>query len=124
LNQTQRQSLETIDRNARALLKHVNDLLDISKMEAGKMTLAYTEVDLAQLVRLAAAYFESFAVERRINFSLDVPAALRAEGDAEKLQRVLINLLSNAFKFTPDGGEIRCALREGGDRAGDHRSAR
>jgi len=112
LNHTQRQSLETIDRNARALLKHVNDLLDISKMEAGKMKLVYTEIDLAQLVRLAAAYFESFAAERRINFSLDVPAALRAEGDAEKLQRVLINLFSNAFKFTPDGGEIRCALRE------------
>ncbi|MGI9105235.1 MAG: ATP-binding protein [Pyrinomonadaceae bacterium] len=111
LNDSQRQSLETIDRNARALLKHVNDLLDISKIEAGKMNLAYAETDLAQLLRLASAYFESFAMERSINFSIDAPAMLSAEVDAEKLQRVLVNLLSNAFKFTPDGGEIRCTLR-------------
>ncbi|HEX8456258.1 MAG TPA: ATP-binding protein [Pyrinomonadaceae bacterium] len=109
-DEAERRNLETIERNARALLKHVNDLLDISKLEAGKMNVSYAETDLAQLVRLAAAYFESFAIERGIEFRVDAPEQLHAEADAEKMQRVLVNLLSNAFKFTPDGGRICCTL--------------
>ncbi|HEV2799613.1 MAG TPA: ATP-binding protein [Pyrinomonadaceae bacterium] len=117
LGDEERRNLETIERNARSLLKHVNDLLDISKLEAGKMRVSYTETDLAQLLRLAAAYFESFAIERGIEFSVDAPERLPAEADAEKMQRVLVNLLSNAFKFTPDGGRIRCTLADKGGRA-------
>ncbi|MDQ3908020.1 MAG: HAMP domain-containing histidine kinase, partial [Acidobacteriota bacterium] len=112
-----RQSAEMIERNARALLKHVNDLLDISKLEAGKMIASYSETDLAELLRLTSAHFQSFASERGIDFKVDAPGSLRAEADAEKLQRVIINLLSNAFKFTPDGGRVSCTLRGGDDHA-------
>ncbi|WP_202924919.1 ATP-binding protein [Myxacorys almedinensis] len=110
LSQEQRYNLELVDRNARLLLKQVNDLLDISKLEAGKMTLNYTQVDLAQLVRLTAANFDGLAQEKQIAFAIEAPESLPAQVDAAKVQRILLNLISNAFKFTPNGGTIRCRL--------------
>ena len=112
-----RHDVEVIDRNARTLLKHVNDLLDIAKVDAGQMRLNYAEVDLAWLVRLAAAHFESVADERRIALSVETAPSVPAQADPEKLQRVFLNLLSNAFKFVSDGGRVRCVLRVEGDRA-------
>ncbi|HEY9284750.1 MAG TPA: HAMP domain-containing sensor histidine kinase, partial [Pyrinomonadaceae bacterium] len=107
-----RRELETVERNARVLVKHVDDLLDISKLEAGKMTVAYAETDLAELVRLTSGYFHSVAADRRIDYAVEAPPSLVAAADPEKLQRVLVNLISNAIKFTPDGGRVRCALAE------------
>jgi signal transduction histidine kinase len=105
--------LEVVERNALTMLRHVNDLLDLSKMEAGGLELNYQDLDLAQLARFVASHFENLAAEHHIHFELDVPAILSAQADGEKLQRVLLNLLSNAFKFTPDGGTIRLALTSG-----------
>ena len=105
-----RRNVEVIARNARTLVKHVNDLLDVTKLEAGKMTLEPVRVDVAHLVRVVASHFEALAAERSIDYGIDVPPALVAAADVEKLQRVLFNLLSNAFKFTPPGGSVRCAL--------------
>jgi signal transduction histidine kinase len=102
--------LQGVVRNARLLLKHVNDLLDVSKLEAGKTSLAYAELDLAQLVHRVAAHFDSLSSERRTGYTLALPDHLTAHADPDKLQRVLVNLLSNAFKFTPPGGQVRCAL--------------
>src|SRR4028119_93854 len=110
LNEKQRHDLEVVDRNARLLLKQVNDLLDVSKLEAGKMEINYTGIDLAQLVRLTAANFDGVAQERQISFTVETPESLLAQVDAHKVQRVLLNLLSNAFKFTPEDGSISCVL--------------
>lgn len=110
LDAGQRGWLETIARNARTLLRHVNDLLDVAKLEAGKMAVHCDDVDLGHLTRLTAAYFESLAEERGIGFEVDAPASLRVRTDVEKVQRVLVNLLANAFKFTPDAGRIRMRL--------------
>jgi signal transduction histidine kinase len=112
LNRNQRHSLEVIDRNARSLLSQVNDWLDLSRLEFGKMDVNYQDGDLTQLVRLTTAHFETLAEDRQINFVVETPPSLFAQVDPEKLQRVFLNLLSNAFKFTPDGGEIRCQLQE------------
>lgn len=109
--------LGVITRNARTLLGHVNDLLDVSKLEAGAMKVDYVELDLASLARFVAGHFESFSVERGTSLRLDVPASLAAQLDGAKVQRVLINLLSNAFKFTPTGGQVRLTLRERDGRA-------
>ncbi len=107
---SQMRNLETIRTNARTLLKNVNDLLDVSKLEAGKVGMSYTEADLAEIVRATAAHFGALAEERTIAYSVDAPESLPAQIDPEKVQRVLLNLLSNAFKFTPAGGSIRCTL--------------
>lgn len=112
-----RRDLEVIARNARTLLKHVNDLLDVSKLEAGKMEVTYRREDLARLLRVTASQFESLATDRHISLGVDAPSALPAQVDAEKIQRVVLNLLSNAFKFVPDGGWVSCTLRSEGEAA-------
>jgi signal transduction histidine kinase len=110
LNPKHRHDLEIVDRNARLLLKQVNDLLDVSKLEAGRMVLNYEQADLAQLIRLTAANFDGLAQEKNITFTIDGPESLPAQVDAAKVQRILLNLISNAFKFTPNGGTVRCTL--------------
>ncbi len=109
--------LRIVRRNALLLQRHVNDLLDIAKLEAGRMQLACARTDLARLARVAASYFHAVADERHIQLSVDTPDELIAEVDAGKLERMLVNLLSNAFKFTPDGGTIRLSLASGNDGA-------
>ncbi len=110
LNEEQRGRIQGIERNARLLLKHVNDLLMVSKLKAGKMFLQYSEFDFCRLVRVTAGYFETLASDRHIRYELETPESLFVQGDPEKIEHVLLNLLANAFKFTPDGGIIRIAL--------------
>ncbi len=110
MRESERQEIGNVRRNALILLKHVNDLLDISKLEAGKMEVAYSRVDLARMLRVAAGYFDSLAQGRLVEFSVDAPQSLVADVDAEKIERVLINLISNAVKFSPDGGTVRCTV--------------
>ncbi len=105
------ESARVIARNARMLLKHVNDLLDISKFEAGKLKIELQDTDIASLVRWTASHFEALAKERKITFLMDVPHEIVCAIDPEKFQRVLMNLLSNAFKFVPDGGKVRTKLQ-------------
>ena len=107
----QRHGLEVILRNARVLLGHVNDLLETSKIEAAKLELDYSELDLGHLVRLVANNFETLALDRAVTFSVRAPdRALPAQVDPIRMQQVLLNLLSNAFKFTPPDGTIRLEL--------------
>ena len=65
--------LELMRHNARTLLRHVNDLLDVSKLEAGKMSPSYVSADLSRLVRHTAAHFEALAAERLSAFTVEVP---------------------------------------------------
>jgi signal transduction histidine kinase len=98
LTEEQHRDLDVVMRNARSLLKTVNDLLDVSKLEAGKLTPGYARVDLAQIVRLTCTLFESIARERGVDYSVVVPDALVAEVDPEMIRRVLVNLLSNRWR--------------------------
>lgn len=115
LPEAQRSDLLVVERNATILLKHVNDLLDIAKLDASKMELHLARTDLATLVRRMASHFEFPGAERSITLHVQTPPELPAAIDQEKIDRVLLNLLSNAFKFTPDGGIVACtlALRDG-----------
>jgi PAS domain S-box-containing protein len=117
LEEEARNDLLVVQRNARLLKRHVNDLLDIAKLEAGRMRMHHARTDLATLTRLASSYFEPLAADRNIRFTVDTPAALPAQVDGEKVERMLINLLSNAFKFTPDGGVVGLSLKERSGRA-------
>lgn len=109
--------LEMIVRNARVLLSHVNDLLDTAQLEAGAMRPEYAHVDVADLVRLSAAFFETIALDRGVEFRVETAdQPVWADLDPEHVQRILVNLLSNAFKFTPTGGSVRCSMRGSDDR--------
>ena len=110
LTYEQRRGLAVVQRNARLLLAHVSDLLDLAGLEAGKVAIAYAEADLGGLVRQVADHFTSFAHQRHFAFSVEAPETLRAQVDRPKLERVLMNLLGNAFKFTPPEGRVRCRL--------------
>lgn len=110
-----RRGLEVIQRNARLLLRHVNNLLDLAKLEAGRLDLRYTEVDLARLVRFVGFAFESLAEEKEIRYTVHVPQSARAQVDLEKVQRILLNLLSNAIKFTPRSGIVSLTLHMSDD---------
>ncbi|MBD9357210.1 ATP-binding protein [Methylomonas albis] len=112
LSAAERGEDELILRNARLLYRQVSDLLDVAKLEAGHMAVDYAYIDLGELTRAVASQFDSLAKEKNISYCLDVPVPIRGEADGEKIQRVLLNLLANAFKFTPDGGNIRVTLRE------------
>jgi signal transduction histidine kinase len=110
----QRRDLELVMRNARALLKNVNDLLDMSKLEAGRLEPQFARADLAEIVRGTCSLFEGVARERNVAFLTSIPFELPAEVDADMTQRVLLNLLSNAFKFGSGGGSIMCAVESSG----------
>lgn len=117
LTAEEQRELEVVERNAGMLLQQVNNLLDLAKLEARRMKPEYARVDLAERTRLVASYFETLAAERGITYEVQTPENLIAEVDPDKMQRIFLNLLSNAFKFTPEGGRIRCILRSRDEKA-------
>jgi signal transduction histidine kinase len=113
IDQPQRHCLEVIRSNARTLLAHVDDLLEVAQLECHQLSPRYQAIDLAALIRRVGSQFELRATDRSIDFTIDTPERLTAEADPGQLARVVMNLLSNAFKFTPDHGRIRCAVSNG-----------
>ena len=109
---TTRNKSALIRRNARRLLRLINQLLDLSKLEAGAMQLIPERGDLAALARQLAATFASMAEARGVAFRTSGPAQLPFVFDAPKLDVVLTNLLSNALRFTPAGGTVELVWRE------------
>lgn len=110
LTDEQRMFLQMILRNSAILLRHVNDILDVSKLEAGKMDVTYSQCNLSELVRLTASNFESIMQAKQIKYTVEAPGEISAEVDEEKVQRILMNLLSNAYKFVPESGSVSCKL--------------
>lgn len=110
LTNDQKNQLAAIERHSKTLLKHVNDLLDIAKLEAGGMAVRYARFDVAHWLRRVASQFEFIAQQRSVTYRVTAPDTLVVQADVEMLERILVNLLSNAFKFTPEGGEVDVAL--------------
>jgi PAS domain S-box-containing protein len=102
--------LTTIKRNAQSLLQQANDLLDLARIDAQKMPLAYVCANVTALLRDVAGEFAAAAEERSILLVVEGLDELYADVDRGKFTRVLVNLLSNAFKFTPVGGRISCSI--------------
>lgn len=105
LDDEQRRCVEMLRTSARALTTILDDVLDLSKIESGRLALHREPFDLCACVRQAGALFASVAQDKGLRFELSVPDGLpRAVlGDASRLRQVLLNLLSNAVKFTPSG---------------------
>jgi signal transduction histidine kinase/ligand-binding sensor domain-containing protein/DNA-binding response OmpR family regulator len=100
-----------MQRQAQRLLQLINQLLDISKLEAGRVRLEAVELDLVKYLRAITYSFISLAESRQISLSFfSSQESLRAYFDKDKLEKMISNLLSNAFKFTPEGGEINVQL--------------
>ncbi|HLG13047.1 MAG TPA: response regulator [Blastocatellia bacterium] len=116
LSDRHRRSLERVSRNARDLLELINNVLDLSKIEAGRMDVFSEPVDVGDLVERALAVVEPLKDGRAITLETDVEAGLPAmRTDRTKLQQILINLLSNAIKFTTQG-QVKVAAARAGDR--------
>ena len=99
--------LESIHRNGRHLLRLINSVLDVSRIDAERMELELTETDLIKAIRGAAADTESLRLAKQQTCRLELPdQPLHALADAVRVQQILFNLLSNAAKFTPEGGEV------------------
>jgi signal transduction histidine kinase len=122
LNNLQEEYLRDVLASSKHLLSLINDALDLSKVEAGKLELECSEVNLRILLERTLMMIKEKALKQRIRVSLEVdgiPQTIRA--DERKLKQILYNLLSNAAKFTPEGGEIRvqaAPVEEGSQRMG------
>jgi signal transduction histidine kinase/HPt (histidine-containing phosphotransfer) domain-containing protein len=120
LDAEQRRYVETARESAEHLLAIINDILDLSKIEAGKLVLEPSDFALAPLVSGAVELFRPAARERDLDIALEigagVPAALR--GDAGRIRQILLNLISNAVKFSQRGQILVSVAAEGGRAAG------
>lgn len=106
--------LELIRRNAGRLIELVNQLLDLSRLDRGKMTIQLIEANVFDFVHTIAVSFTSFAEVKGISYRYDIPSLDQQDWiDHDKIEKILNNLLSNAFKFTEEGGQIHfCAGRK------------
>ncbi len=107
LKSTQREYLNDVLNSSRHLLALINDLLDLSKVEAGKLQLDLSDVDLEDLLENSLGMVREKALAHAMTMSVDVHGIeKRIRADERKLKQILYNLLSNAVKFTPDGGKV------------------
>ena len=117
LDDTQRQRLEIVRGSGQSLLQIINNVLDISKIEVGRLELSPTVFDLAPLVTDLGRLYSALAADKGLAFKVEVEASAVGwcHGDEVRLRQVLSNLLSNALKFT-EHGEVTARARREGDR--------
>lgn len=113
LNEDEQFLMNIIQKNVTVLLRLVNQTLDFRKFESGKLTLHLSEFNIAEKVKNWSEAFDTLAERRHINFTVEVKESetpYLMVADSEKMERSLYNLLSNAFKFTPENGKIKVLL--------------
>jgi signal transduction histidine kinase len=115
LSPRQREFLSDIRDSGEHLLALINDILDLSKIEAGKLDVNREDVDVAELVRESASMLRPQAAKKGLTLEVSVPPAGRARLDPRLVRQVLVNLLSNAVKFTPESGRVDATAAYEGD---------
>ena len=105
--------IHIIKKNADRLKRVVSQLLDFRKVESNKMDMRVTEIDLVTFIEDISSYFDNMAQSKQIQYSFqhDVSSVMLWV-DTDKMEKILANLLSNAFKFTPDGGTVTIRLQD------------
>ncbi|MDO9230800.1 MAG: PAS domain S-box protein [Syntrophales bacterium] len=114
LNEKQVEYVTDILDSGNHLLSLINDILDLSKVEAGKMQLEISRVDIKALLKNSLLMIQEKALRHGIAVELNIPASLEGlemDGDERKLKQIMFNFLSNAAKFTPEGGKIGVSAR-------------
>ncbi len=107
LTQRQRKAISTIEKSGKHLLELINEILDLAKMEAGKLQLHIAPVGVTSLVESSLTFVKQQAYQKNIKLSTRIPEGLpQIELDDRRMRQVLINLLSNAIKFTWEGGRV------------------
>jgi signal transduction histidine kinase len=105
---TQRQFAQVISANAERMGRLINNLLEVSRLEAGRIVLQLAPVDMKEIVGEAVAAARAEIEARHHSLAIDIPQDLPpAMGDRDRLVQILSNLISNAYKYTPDGGSLR-----------------
>ena len=114
-NLTERQHtlMQLADKNVKRLERLINQILDIRKYDSGQLKLNLVNINLSEAMREWVAPFANMAAKQHIKFNTDIQAEpeVKIAIDVEKTERILFNLLSNAFKFTPENGRINISLR-------------
>lgn len=113
LTPKQTQLLHMAERSGQQLGQLINEILDLRKLDMGKMTVSTAPTELYAFFQICFAQFESLAEQKQIDYSLssDIPDNTVAVVDREKCRQILFNLLSNAFKFTPAAGKINARIQ-------------
>ncbi len=113
--QVRAQAYDVIERNARAQAQLINDILDVSRITTGKLRLELKAVALREVVARAVEALRPVANEKNLDLQIELEEVGLALADASRLQQVVWNLLQNALKFTPAGGQVRVSLRQAED---------
>jgi CheY-like chemotaxis protein/anti-sigma regulatory factor (Ser/Thr protein kinase) len=113
----QERALQSLERNAKAQAQLVDDLLDVSRIMSGKLAIKSEALDLTAVIALAVDAVRPAVTAKglRLGVTVDADAEIVVDGDADRLQQIVWNLLSNAAKFTPSSGTIDVVLRNDGD---------
>lgn len=106
LTKQQRNMLQIVEKNVSILMRLVNEILDFRKIQNKKMELTLSEFELTHYLKEWVSTFESIATKRKIKVDLITPAPIRLCADIYKVERICYNLLSNALKYTSEGGSI------------------
>lgn len=107
LTERQQKSLATIEQSGKHLLELINDILDLSKIESGKMEMELNSISVQRLCESSLTFVKQQAHHKRIKLNCEIADGIEnVDADERRIRQVLINLLSNAVKFTPDGGEV------------------
>jgi two-component sensor histidine kinase len=107
INENQKKFLEMAERNINRLTGILNSLLDLSRIESGKINLKFEELDLKSVTEFILSSLKPPSDGKSIRLKMEIPEKLpSAYGDREKIEQILTNLVANATKFTPEGGEI------------------
>ncbi len=116
LNETQRKYIHNINTSGMHLLQLINDVLDLSKVEAGKMSLHYEDFQISAALHDIEAAIRNELDKKNISFDMEIDEGLVSlNADKQKVRQIMLNLLSNAVKFTQEGGKITvCAKGVGG----------
>lgn len=112
LNKQQKELLDVATGNIERLSKIINDILDISKIESGRLPLHKRVTDMNQILRNSFSFYKNMAKQKDIEFNLDIPKhKIKIYLDSDRIEQVLINLISNALKFNKEGGSLRIKLK-------------